>query len=140
MPAKFLIPIQKQWREFITQSSPTRLTSKNIKTYSKKNKTNQNELNGSTKRHFWKTYDPPATRSCAPENQQELRLRLGDGHEDVERSLRFFQRDGALLRYRFLCVRGPGNRGTGEDGEATERGMRDDGEFGKKRDEIVLSI
>jgi hypothetical protein len=30
----------------------------------------------------------------------ELQLRLGDGHEDVERSVRFYQRDKALLRYR----------------------------------------
>eukprot|EP00913_Durusdinium_trenchii_P018480 g17362.t1 len=35
----------------------------------------------------------------------ELRIRFGDGHEDVERSARFFRHDGALLRYRFLSAK-----------------------------------
>eukprot|EP00438_Fugacium_kawagutii_P017874 Skav216094 [mRNA] locus=scaffold2042:219698:224820:- [translate_table: standard] len=42
---------------------------------------------------------------CLNRHLPELRLRFGDGHEDVERSVRHFQRDGAVLRYRFLCAK-----------------------------------
>lgn len=42
---------------------------------------------------------------CLNRHLPELQLRLGDGHEDVERSVRFYQRDKALLRYRFLCAK-----------------------------------
>lgn len=39
---------------------------------------------------------------CLNRWQPELRLRYGDGHEDVERSVRFFNCDGAVLRYCIL--------------------------------------
>ncbi|CAK0788792.1 unnamed protein product [Prorocentrum cordatum] len=38
-------------------------------------------------------------------HREELLLRHGDGHEDVERTVRFFQLDGAVLRYRGYCAK-----------------------------------
>eukprot|EP00435_Cladocopium_sp_Y103_P044363 s2176_g12.t1 len=54
------------------------------------------QKNGLCNGFFW---------GCLNRHLPELRLRLGDGHEDVERSVRFYQRDGALLRYRFMCAK-----------------------------------
>jgi len=54
------------------------------------------EKNGLCNGYFW---------GCLNRRQPELRLRYGDGHEDVERSVRFFNCDGAVLRYCFLCVK-----------------------------------
>eukprot|EP00434_Breviolum_minutum_P038582 symbB.v1.2.034232.t1/scaffold4386.1/size40349/2 len=54
------------------------------------------EKNGLCNGYFW---------GCLNRWQPELRLRYGDGHEDVERSVRFFNCDGAVLRYCFLCVK-----------------------------------
>jgi len=42
---------------------------------------------------------------CCVRHAPELLLRHGDGREDVERTVRFFQLDGAVLRFRGLCVK-----------------------------------
>ena len=39
-----------------------------------------------------------------PRAVEDLVLSCGDGHEDVERSARFFRKDGLVIRYRFLCA------------------------------------
>jgi len=50
---------------------------------------------------------------CRNRKDPGLLLRYGDGHEDIERTLRFFSRDGKVLRYREFCAktRCKGNRG-----------------------------
>lgn len=42
---------------------------------------------------------------CLIQKDPKLLLRYGDGHEDVERTVRYFQRDGAVLRYREFCAK-----------------------------------
>ncbi|CAE6972893.1 ppsA [Symbiodinium sp. CCMP2592] len=41
---------------------------------------------------------------CLNRHDEDLTLKYGDGHEDVERSVRYFQKDGAVLRYSFICA------------------------------------
>merc|ERR1712061_597065 len=42
---------------------------------------------------------------CRIRKSTELELKYGDGHEDVERSLRHFRMDGVVLRYREFCAK-----------------------------------
>ena len=42
---------------------------------------------------------------CIVRHLPELELRHGDGHEDVERTVRFYQLDGVVLRYREFCAK-----------------------------------
>jgi len=66
---------------------------------------------------------------CRNRRHEDLLLRYGDGHEDAERTLRYFARDGAVLRYQSICARTRchGNSGglqasmTAEERRDTER-------------------
>lgn len=42
---------------------------------------------------------------CLNRKTPELRLLSGDGHEDVERTCRYVQKDGAVFRYREFCAK-----------------------------------
>eukprot|EP00440_Ansanella_granifera_P020696 gb/GFBE01022469.1/.p1 GENE.gb/GFBE01022469.1/~~gb/GFBE01022469.1/.p1 ORF type:complete len:518 (+),score=88.59 gb/GFBE01022469.1/:1-1554(+) len=42
---------------------------------------------------------------CLNRHSEDLILQFGDGHEDVERTVRYYQKDGAVLRYRFFCAK-----------------------------------
>eukprot|EP00746_Dinoflagellata_sp_MGD_P001205 gnl/MRDRNA2_/MRDRNA2_102244_c0_seq1.p1 gnl/MRDRNA2_/MRDRNA2_102244_c0~~gnl/MRDRNA2_/MRDRNA2_102244_c0_seq1.p1 ORF type:complete len:484 (-),score=67.95 gnl/MRDRNA2_/MRDRNA2_102244_c0_seq1:187-1638(-) len=42
---------------------------------------------------------------CRNRHDVALHLKYGDGHEDVERSVRFFHMDGVLVRYREFCAK-----------------------------------
>lgn len=54
------------------------------------------KANGLCNGFFW---------GCLIRHSEDLVLRFGDGHEDVERTVRHFQKDQAVLRYRFLCAK-----------------------------------
>jgi len=54
------------------------------------------KANGLCNGFFW---------GCLNRHSEDLLLKFGDGHEDVERSVRYFQKDGVVLRYRFLCAK-----------------------------------
>ncbi|CAK0791467.1 unnamed protein product [Prorocentrum cordatum] len=42
---------------------------------------------------------------CLNRRSTDLRLMFGDGHEDVERTCRYVQKDGAVFRYREFCAK-----------------------------------
>jgi len=42
---------------------------------------------------------------CIVRKKPSLELRHGDGHEDVERTVRYLDSDGAVLRYREFCAK-----------------------------------
>jgi len=42
---------------------------------------------------------------CRIRKTPKLSLRYGDGHEDIERTVRYFDLDGAVLRYREFCAK-----------------------------------
>merc|ERR1712187_126464 len=42
---------------------------------------------------------------CRVRHNPELLLRYGDGHEDIERTVRYFNLDGVVLRYRGICAK-----------------------------------
>lgn len=42
---------------------------------------------------------------CLNRKLKQLELQHGDGHEDVERTVRYFSHDGLVLRYREFCAK-----------------------------------
>ncbi|CAE7441170.1 ppsA [Symbiodinium natans] len=42
---------------------------------------------------------------CLNRHSEDLMLKHGDGHEDVERSVRYFDKDGVVVRFSFVCAR-----------------------------------
>ena len=52
--------------------------------------------NGNCNGYFW---------GCFIRHAPQLYLQYGDGHEDVERSVRFYDFDGVVIRFRAYCAR-----------------------------------